>query len=336
MASHVRRNGMSDRVVRPSLWRPRAPSVSNGAAMFWKAAMLGLVLQASLALAQHPGVSTLDETVRQDAIATIPFDKLDERARQKLTGVVRQPSIFRRMPLTVVESDPEMYLFLIRYPEVVVNMWQLMGVTKVQVQRTGEFTLDAADGSGTAGQIELVYGDRDKHVYYSEGAYEGPLFRRLIRGRCVLVLTSEYRQTADQRVYVTSRLDMFVQLDNIGAELLAKTLQPLVGKTADQNFVESSRFIEQVTLAAETKPDKLQNVGERLSNVEPKLRTEFVSLTQQVAGRAAQRGGLHLTDLRDQDDPLIESEVPELQPVSSAETIEPSPKKPQTDSRLLR
>lgn len=327
---------MSDRVVQTPLWPPLAAAASGRAALVRHLVLWGLLLQGHLALAQPVGPSLLDDTVRQDAVAAIPFDRLDERARQQLISVVRQPTIFRRMPLTVVESDPELYLFLVRNPEVVVNMWQLMGVTKVQVQRTGEFTLDAADGAGTAGQIELIYGDRETHVYYSEGAYEGPLFRRLIRGRCVLLLKSEYRQTADRRVYVTSRLDMFLQLDNIGAELLVKTLQPLVGKTADQNFVETSKFVEQVTVAAETKPDKLQNVGERLSNVEPNTRAEFVSLTRQVAGRAAQRDALHLTGIRDQAAPLTETDLPKLQPVSNAETLVPSPQKPQTSTHLVR
>jgi len=313
-----------------------APFASKPATAVWKTAVFLVLLQGPMAAAQLSGPSPLDDTVRQDAVAAIPFDRLDETARQRLAGVVTQPSIFRRLPVTVVESDPEMYLFLVRYPEVVVNMWQLMGVTKVRVERTGDFTLDAADGAGTSGQIELVYGDRETHVYFSEGAYEGPLFRRLIRGRCVLVLKSNYRQTADQRVYVTNRLDLFVQLDNIGAELLAKTLQPLVGKTADQNFVESSRFLEQLTVAAETKPEKLQNVGERLTNVEPTLRAQFVSLAQQVAGRAAQRGGLHYTGVSGSAQTSADAQTRTLQPVSGAQSIEPLPDQSPAPNPLRR
>ena len=233
----------------------------------------------------------LDPLGRAQAIAAIPFDRLSEESRAKLQSVVSQPSIYRRLPVTVIDSDPDLYLFLIRYPEVVVNMWELMGVTKAQVQRTGDFTFDANDGAGTTSRVELVYGDSKTHVLYADGAYEGPLFRRLIRGRCVLVLTSDYHQTLDQRVYVTSQLDMFVQFDNIGAELLAKTLHPLVGKSADHNFVESLRFLGQVSLAAETKTSRMQQVAERLTKIDPAVRDQFTRLTTLVGQRAAMRGG---------------------------------------------
>jgi hypothetical protein len=274
----------------------------------------------------------LDDSLRQEAVATIPFDRLDAAAASKLQKVVTQPSIYRRLPVTVVDSDPDLFLFLVRYPEVVVNMWQLMGVTKVQVNRTGEFTLDAMDGAGTAGKVELVYGDRGTHVYYSEGAYEGPLFRRLISGRCVLVLKTDYYHTIDKRCYVTNRLDMFVQLDNIGADLLAKTLQPLVGRTADQNFVESSKFLSQVSMAAEKKADKLTNVAGRLNNVDGQVRDRFIALTGQVAERASQREELHFTGVENRRPTGDESL--ELRTVADPEP--PSPRGPAAPLRNLR
>ena len=113
-------------------------------------------------------------------------------------------------------------------------------------------------------------GDRGTHVMYAEGQYEGPLLRRLIHGRCVLVMQSEYSHTEDQTVFVTSKLDMFVRFDNAGAELIARTLHPLVGKSADHNFIESTRFVGEVSKAAEKKSAKLQKFTEKLTKVQPK------------------------------------------------------------------
>ena len=296
MAFHARWQRSSHRSTRR--WSPLGSlrwTLASARCRSISCLLLFSVILADASWGQLPSSSQLDETARREAVAAIPFDRLDASSQAKLRAVVDQPTIYRRLPVTVVDSDPDMYLFLIRYPEVVVNMWQLMGVTKVKVNRTGDYTLDAADGAGTSGQIELVYGDRESHIYYSEGAYEGPLFRRLIRGRCVLVLKSEYCQTMDQRMYVTNRLDMFVQLENIGAELLAKTLLPLVGKTADQNFIESSRFLSQVSIAAETKPEKLRGLAGRLENVDPQVRTQFVTLIRQVAGQTAAAGAPRLS-----------------------------------------
>jgi hypothetical protein len=250
-------------------------------------------------------------------VERIPFDQLTPDAKDRIWSVVSEPSIYRRLPVTVVDSDPDMYLFLIRHPEVIVNMWDLMGVTKVQVQRTGDFTFSATDGAGTASRVELIYGDREKHVLYAEGAYEGHLLRRLIRGRCVMVLKSDYRQTMDQRTYVTNQLDMFVQLDNIGAELIAKTLHPLVGKSADHNFVESTRFLSQVSQAAETKGVKMQQLADRLLKIDPEVREQFSMLTEVVSQRAAMRNALHLTRINAPSPPTATAGA--VQPVGPEE-----------------
>jgi hypothetical protein len=240
-----------------------------------------------------------EPNTRQEAIDAIPFDQLTEDAQAKLTGVISRSAIYRRLPVTVVPTDPDLYVFLIRYPEVVVNIWDLMGVTRVQVQRTGDFAFEAVDGAGTSSQVELIYGDRETHVYYAEGVYEGPLLGRLIEGRCVLVLKTEYKQTDDEQVYATSRLDMFLQFDNIGAELLARTLHPLVGKSADHNFVESTKFLGQVSRAAEEEAIAMQHLANRLTKVNPEVREQFAVVSALVNQRAAIRGGTPRTSRHD-------------------------------------
>jgi hypothetical protein len=230
-----------------------------------------------------------EQVSQQEAIAAIPFAKLTEDAQAKLSSVVSKPSLYRQLPVTVIESDPDLYRVLIRHPEIIVNMWQLMGVTKVEVERTGPFKFDASDGAGTVCNVELVYGDHNTHVFYTEGTYEGALLRNLIRGRCVLVLQSDYASTQDQQVFVTSRLDMFVQFDNVGAEILAKTLHPLVGRSADHNFTESTKFLGQVSKAAEKKTAGLQRLSAKLDNVKPEVRVKFTNATAAANHRAALR-----------------------------------------------
>lgn len=235
------------------------------------------------------GQAALDQQSQNEAISSIPFDQLTEETQAKLWSVVSNPSIYRQLPVTVVEADPDMHVFLVRYPEVIVNMWQLMGVTKVQMKRTGDYTFKATDGAGTVCDVQLVYGDQNTHVYFATGSYEGALLRKLIRGSCVMVLKSDFSRTQDQEVYATNRLDMFVQLDNVGAEILAKTLHPLVGKSADHNFTESTRFLSQVSQAAETRAGGLQQLTERLTNVGEPIRARFSELATEVNHRASLR-----------------------------------------------
>jgi hypothetical protein len=245
---------------------------------------------------------------QEDATRHIPFDKMRDDVRVRLQEVVHHPTLFRRLPTEVIDCDPELYLFLLRYPEVVVNMWQLMGITKVRISRQGDYHLDTTDGAGTVSNVELVYGTRDTHVVYSKGYYEGPLLRRRINGRCVLLLQSGYTQIPSGRVLVSSQLDVFVALENVGAEFVAKTLYPLVGKTADQNFSESAKFIAQVSQQAEVNQPGIQRMAGRLNNVDDAVRERFTALAATVNERAALRSDVYrqpgqtavLTDMPDE------------------------------------
>ena len=192
----------------------------------------------ALCLRGQPVPALFDTSAREEAQRAIPFDQMNEPARAKVWEVVSRPSVFRRFPPQVIDSDPEFYVFLVRYPEVIVNMWQLMGVTKVQVKRKGAYAFDATDGAGTTSAVELVYGRPDLHVFYADGLYEGPLLHRRVDGDCVLLLRSTYAKRNDRTV-VTSHLDAFVRLNDVGTEIVAKTLQPVVGKAVDNNFLES-------------------------------------------------------------------------------------------------
>ena len=53
-----------------------------------------------------------------------------------------------------------------------------------------------------------------------------------------LVLKTGYVRETDGRYYVTSRLDTFLSVERGGVELLTKTLHPLVGNIADNNFLD--------------------------------------------------------------------------------------------------
>ncbi len=250
-------------------------------------AMIASTAVAPLAArAESPLVASTSRESREDAVRSIPFDKLDEKSRSKLWDVVSDPSVFRRMPTQMVDCDPDLFVFLVRHPEVVVNVWDLMGVTTANIKRVDPFRFDADDGAGTASRVELVYGDANTHVLYAEGKYDGPLAARAINGRCVIVLRSEYMQGDNERTYVTTRLDVFLRVDRFAAELVAKTLQPLVGKTADQNFAESTQFLGRLSRAAERNGAGVQRMSSKLTRVDPSVRAEFAQLAATINHRA--------------------------------------------------
>jgi hypothetical protein len=221
------------------------------------------------------------------AIRSIPFDQLTPEASQRLRAIAEDASYFRRMPTQTVECDPEMYTFLVRHPEVVVNIWDVMGITRVTLDRIGEYQLSGDDGAGTKCKMDLVYGSDTLHVYQSNGGYQGNLWARELKGRCVVVLHNRPVRLADGRPGMMAWMDAFMKLDNVGADLVVKTLGPLVAKTADHNFVECAGFFSQISQTARTNPQGLEQVAQQLHNVSPKVREQFIKTSIAVALRAS-------------------------------------------------
>lgn len=245
------------------------------------------------AMAATFGKARTSRAARAEALQDIPFDQLSPEAQRRIGAVVSKPTVFRRLPVQIVDCDASLHLFLVRNPEVVVNIWELMGITQIQLQRTGAFTYKAADGMGTKSAVELVYGTSDIHLIYGEGTYDGPLLPRPIRGRCVLLLKSGYASTAEGRVHVTNRLDVFLQLDNVALDVIARTIHPLMGRTADINFVQTVAFLGRVSRNAEVNSPGMQRLADRLTKVDPSVRQQFAELTEAVGSRSRARLANH-------------------------------------------
>ena len=150
------------------------------------------------------------KSLRKQTVNSIPLQALNAQAREKIVDILKKPSIYRQLPVTSINADPDYFRFLIRYPEVIVNIWQLMGITNMTTERTGPFTVTTNDGAGTVSQLELVYGTDNLHIFFGEGSYEGPIFKRKLTGKCVLVLKTESKFDEAGKPVATSQLDVFL------------------------------------------------------------------------------------------------------------------------------
>jgi hypothetical protein len=220
-------------------------------------------------------------------IASLPLQRLTPDAQQRILSVATSPTLYRRLPAQAIACDREMFLFLARNPEVLVGIWDLMGITKVQATRTGPYQFDAVDGSGTTCHIDLVYGDPSMHIYVADGSYDGKLVAAPIRGRGVFVLRSSYAEGAQGQTTVTGTIDCFVQIENLGADLIARTLSGLIGRSADHNFIETARFMAQVSQASELNAPAMIDVATRMPQVNESTRREFIRLITKLAGKEA-------------------------------------------------
>src|SRR5690606_5093118 len=162
-----------------------------------------------------------------------------------------------------------LFNFLGQNPDVVTEIWRMMGVCQLKLERTGADTFRATDANGTVGGVRIIHGNwnpgaQNSVLVYSEGTYHGKPFPRPVTARTLTLRRSGSVVETNGRPYVTARLDTFVVIDRWGAELVAKTVQPLLTSTADHNFIETMKFVSTFSKTAETNPAGMQRLSDKL------------------------------------------------------------------------
>lgn len=265
----------------------RRPGLMDGWKRFFAVALA--MVAGSTAFAAPPSHDTPQGTgskeARQSAIQSIPYDQLDAAAQDKVRSVLANVTMFRRMPIRTIESDSEMYLFLLRHPDVVVNIWQVLGLSQLEMRQIDEGTFQFDDHGGTVGTAEIIYQSPKMHIVYAQGHYQGPPLLRQANGRAILILTTEYSTDPSGRSFATTRMDSFLNIDHHAVEFFAKTFEPIVGKVADANFTQSVAFVSSMSLSAQANPGGIERLSKRLLRVDPELRTELAAIARRSATR---------------------------------------------------
>ena len=242
---------------------------------------------------EPPGQQTSHEAstsdkARREAAAAIPLAKIDAAHRQAVREVVQAPSVFRRLPTNVIDCRPELFTYFAQNPDVLVSIWRTMGLSRVELTRTGERTFDLSDGAGTKVKLTIVEQSCDgsaqnRIVMYAQGGYEGKPFPRPITAQCVLLLRSGSVVETNGRQYVAARLDSFVKLDRPTTEIMAKAASPFVGKTSDRNFADTLAFIANFSYTAENRPEAIAKLSDRLQQVDAPRRAELTTIASRCA-----------------------------------------------------
>jgi hypothetical protein len=209
---------------------------------------------------------------RADALKTIPMDRVNPEYRQAVRTVLDDTSIFRRLPTQVVDCDPDMFSYMAKNPEVLVEIWRELGITHVNLERIDATSFRMADNAGTTGKLVIVEqtceeNAQNRFVMYAEGSYEGKPFSKPVKAQCVILLRSGSFVESDGRNYVAARLDSFIHIDRASLEIFAKVVHPLVGKMADRNFADTVTFVGNFSQASELEPSRIQRLAESLDNV---------------------------------------------------------------------
>lgn len=284
-----------NRCVSRALLVPMQSHIGIGSTALWKLsarwhlfmlAIWSIGFCAPNGLAAENQKATTSAIARKDALESISPERLEAEYRDRVSQVLNDCSLYRRLPTQMVDCDPKLFTYLAKNPEMLVEIWRKLGITRIELERQTGNSFRMTDNAGTTGSLAVVEQNCDDRaqnrlVMFAEGAYEGKPFHRPIKAQCVLLLRSGSMIETNGRNYVAVQLDSFIRIDRTSIKLLAQALHPLVGKTADRNFSETLQFISSFSQAAETRPETIKRLVSDLPHVSPLSQQKLIQIAYQ-------------------------------------------------------
>lgn len=259
-------------------------------------AMPGFTGSATTAIAAinwDDGGSSSREARRQ-AIDAIPLERMPVAARKGVEKTLRSTTLYRRLPIQNFPCDTALLEFALAHPEAIVDVWRVLGISRLTLDPAGPEQWRLSDGYGTVGALRLAHRERRGAggvlVFQGRGGYSGALAPKPLTGSCVLLVRHHPDPPgADGNDRQTVQIDAFLDVDGMGLELVTRSLQPLIVRSAAMNLGEVCVFMESLSAAAARNPAGVVRLTERLARTDPADRATLAGIVR-AAGHAARPG----------------------------------------------
>ena len=229
---------------------------------------------------------------RKSASKAMPLDRMAEADRRVAEKILRNPTLYRRLPVESFTCDPALLEFSLAHPEIVVDIWRVLGISKVALDLTAPGQWRMSDGWGTDGTLRRLHHDHTAEggtmVLLGQGGYTGPLSPQPLSGSCLLLV--RYRPTgtaADGTAKHAMQVDAFLDADGVGLEIVTRTLQPLIVRSAASNLHEICLFVSTLSDSARSNPEGVALLAARLTQTQPADRQALAAIARRSARNAA-------------------------------------------------
>ena len=222
---------------------------------------------------QRPDSGSSSREARRRAVEALPLDRIPETQRKAIEPCLKAATLYRRLPVETIVCDAELLDFALTKPEAIVDIWRVLGISRLSLDPVGPKQWKLSDGYGTVGVLRLVHQERQGRggllVFHGRGAYTGPLSPKNLTGSCVLLVRH-------------------------GPGM------PLIVRSAASNLHEICLFMATLSDSVRTNPEGVAHLAGRL----PQTTAADRQMLATIARRAAQPagGGLPPGGRRDQAD----------------------------------
>jgi hypothetical protein len=231
---------------------------------------------------------------RRRALEAMPLDRIAEPQRKAIEPCLRAATLYRRLPVETVTCDADLLDFALAKPEAIVDIWRVLGISRLTLDPVGPRQWRLSDGYGTVGVLRLVHQERQGRggllVFHGRGAYTGPLSPKNLTGSCVLLVRYGPAMPAvDGRQRQIVQIDTFLDMDGVGLEIVTRTLQPLIVRSAASNLHEICLFMSTLSDSARTNPEGVAQLAGRLQQTDAADRQTLATIARRAAQPAAGR-----------------------------------------------
>lgn len=229
------------------------------------------------------GAGSSSREVRRRAADAVPLARMPQAERQIAEEAVRNTTLHRRLPAVSIACDAALLDFVLAKPETLVDVWRVLGISRLEFEPTGPGRWRMSDGYGTTGAIRLLHHERHDrgglYVFHGRGGYDGPLSPKPLTGACLVVVrhSTSAAQPAG-RTRQTVEIDAFLDVDGLGLEIVTRTLQPIIIRSAAANMHEIGLFVSHFAAAAARNPAAVARIADRMTRTDPHDRRTLVAL----------------------------------------------------------
>ena len=235
------------------------------------------------------GNGTSSRAAYREAVDAIPLERLAKPQADAVRRCLRSTTLYRRLPSQTIPCDRGLLEFSLEHPEAIVDLWRVLDISRLTLDPSGRGQWRLADGYGTVGMLRLLHHDGSPAggtmLLIGRGVYSGALSPKPLSGNCLVLLRhAPATPAADGRERHTIVIDAFLDMDGIGLEIVTRTLQPLIVKTAGWNVREICTFISELSNACEENPEGVARLTSRLSRTEPADRERLAAIARAAGG----------------------------------------------------
>ena len=221
------------------------------------------------------------------ALAALPLERMPPEHRRVAEHFADAATLHRRLPAETIQCDARFLEFVLTKPETLVEVWRVLGISHVALDPVAAGTWRLSDGYGTTGTVRLIHHDRAAGggllVFHGRGGYDGPLAPKPLTGSCLLVV--RHTPVGDaHRPAQRVEIEAFLDVDGLGLEVVTRTLQPLIVRSAAANMHEICLFVSQFARAAERNPAGVTRLANRMGRTPPADRRALVALAAGTSG----------------------------------------------------